>query len=81
MSLQPQAGAPAGAELSLVARLRGEIESAHKARALHLRPVSPTFVQLLQQLSTEKVRLAATCGELVRQQHKKFWLVFSLESA
>ena len=64
---------PTAEQAALVARLRGEIEEAHKVRQRSCE-ASCTWAegfaasQLMQQLSTEKVRLAATAGDLVRAQ-------------
>jgi hypothetical protein len=69
---------PTPEQSAQVAALRTEVEDAHKVRARgacaaaarvwrltpgRARPVA----QLMQQLSTEKVRLAATAGDLVRR--------------
>ena len=64
---------PTAEQAALVARLRGEIEEAHKVRRACARQAAPlaegfAASQLMQQLSTEKVRLAATAGDLVRAQ-------------
>ena len=56
-----------------VASLRTEVEDAHKARSRRLfcLPILTvaTPSQLIQQLSMEKVHLAATASELVRSRH------------
>jgi len=70
MELPPLSGRQCNAaQEEEIARLRSEVEETHKARSLFAGCRLAAYArtpQFIQQLSTEKVRISATAGDLVR---------------